>query len=75
MSCHANCASTGFLYQNESRGWVAECPSLPGCNSQGDSYAEARANIRSAIELFVSVLEEPGKPIPADHAEARLVTV
>jgi predicted RNase H-like HicB family nuclease len=64
-----------FLYQDESGGWVAECPSLPGCNSQGDTSEEAVANIRAAIELFVSVLEELGEPVPADRADARLVTV
>ncbi len=33
-------------------GWVVvECPSLPGCLSQGRTIDEALANIREAIEL------------------------
>ncbi|MDQ3667476.1 MAG: type II toxin-antitoxin system HicB family antitoxin [Acidobacteriota bacterium] len=35
-------------------GWiVAECPTLPGCNSQGGTEAEAVDNIREAIELWL----------------------
>jgi len=35
-------------------GWVVvECPSLPGCVSQGRTEAEAVANIREAIELWL----------------------
>ena len=44
--------------------WVAECPSLPGCISQGQSKKEAIQNIREAIEGYIEVLEEVGEPIP-----------
>ncbi len=44
--------------------WVAECPSLPGCISQGQSRKEAVQNIREAIEGYIEVLEEEGEPIP-----------
>ena len=43
---------------------VAECPSLPGCISQGQSRKEAIQNIREAIEGYIEVLEEGGDPIP-----------
>ena len=46
--------------------WVAECPSLPGCISQGQSRKEAIQNIREAIEGYIEVLEEGGEPIPPD---------
>jgi predicted RNase H-like HicB family nuclease len=32
-------------------GFVAECPLIPGCISEGDSREEALANLRDAIEL------------------------
>ena len=64
-----------FLYRDESDGWVVECPSLPGCISQGDTREEAIANIREAIELYVDVLREDGKPVPEDTFEAYLVAV
>ncbi|MCY3825100.1 MAG: type II toxin-antitoxin system HicB family antitoxin [Nitrospinae bacterium] len=44
--------------------WVTECPSLPGCISQGQSRKGALQNIREAIEGYIEVLEEEGDPIP-----------
>ena len=44
--------------------WLAECPSLPGCISQGQSKKEAIQNIREAIEGYIEVLQEEGDPIP-----------
>jgi len=44
--------------------WVAECPSLPGCISQGRTRQEAEANVREAIEGYVAALEEDGLPVP-----------
>jgi predicted RNase H-like HicB family nuclease len=47
--------------------WVAECPSLPGCISQGETRVEAIANIREAIEAYVAVPEEDGLDVPEEH--------
>ena len=47
-----------ILYPGEDGYWVAECPSLPGCISQGKTKAQARANIREAIEGYEAALEE-----------------
>lgn len=44
--------------------FVAECPSLPGCVSQGATRREALANIRDAIEGYLESLREHGDPIP-----------
>ena len=41
-----------FLYPGEDGYWVVECPSLPGCISQGRTRAEALANIRERLMLF-----------------------
>lgn len=59
----------------ESGWWVVECPSLPGCISQGKTVDEALANIRDAIELFIEGLEEEGLPVPKDSFETKLVSV
>ena len=37
------------LTLDEDRMWVAECPSIPGCVSQGESRDEAIENVREAI--------------------------
>ena len=42
----------------EDGGFVAECPTIPGCVSEGDTIEEAIANIREAIEGCLAVLRE-----------------
>jgi hypothetical protein len=42
-----------ILYPGEDGYWVVECPSLPGCISQGKTKEEAVQNIREAIEGYV----------------------
>ena len=44
--------------------YVAECPSLPGCVSQGRTQQEAIENIREAIELSLEVRAEESVPAP-----------
>lgn len=58
-----------ILYPGEDGYWVAECPSLPGCVSQGKTKQEALENIREAIELYIEVLQERGLPVPDDRVE------
>lgn len=64
-----------IIYPGEDGYWVAECPSLPGCISQGKTKKEAIANIREAIQGYVSALEEDHLPVPEEHVEALLVDV
>ena len=47
-----------LIYPGEDGYWVAECPSLPGCISQGETGEEAVINIREAIRGYVAALEE-----------------
>jgi len=44
--------------------FVAECPSLPGCISQGKTRAEALDNIKDAIRGYLESLKKHGEPIP-----------
>ncbi len=55
--------------------WVAECPSLPGCISQGDTREAAITNIKEAIEGYIAVLREDGLPVPDDKLDALLLAV
>ena len=50
--------------QDEDGVFVATCPSLPGCVSQGTTRSEAQENIREAIELCIEDLQEHGEPLP-----------
>ncbi len=63
------------LYPDEEGYWVAECPSLPGCVSQGRTKEEAIANIREAIQAYIGALEEDGLPVPPERFEAVMVVV
>ena len=56
-------------------GWVAECPSLPGCVSQGQTKSEAISNIKEAIELYLEVLPEDRKDLYQEFIEPELVAV
>ena len=38
--------------------WISECPSIPGCVSQGKTKEEAIENIKEAIKLCLEVRAE-----------------
>jgi predicted RNase H-like HicB family nuclease len=63
------------IYQGEDNYWVAECPSLPGCVSQGKTREETISNIKEAIEGYINALEEDGLPIPEETFKTLLVAV
>lgn len=44
-----------ILYLGEDGYWIAECPSLPPCISQGKTKEEAVTNIKEAIELYLEM--------------------
>jgi len=64
-----------ILYPGENGFWVAECPSLPGCVSQGDSKEDAIKNIREAIEGYILALQDDGLTVPPENFDALLVAV
>ena len=49
--------------------FVAHCPTLPGCVSQGKTRAEAQANITEAIKGYLESLAKHGEPIPPPITE------
>jgi len=51
-----------IVYRGEDGFWVAECPSLPGCVSQGETREQAVVNIKEAIEGYILTLKEDGLP-------------
>jgi len=63
------------IYPGEDGYWVAECPSLPGCISQGSSREEAITNIREAIQGYILALEEDGLPVPDESFQTMLFAV
>jgi predicted RNase H-like HicB family nuclease len=64
-----------IIFPGENGYWVAECPSLPGCVSQGETKESALSNIREAIEGYILALRADGLPVPPDRLEAVLLSV
>jgi predicted RNase H-like HicB family nuclease len=51
------------IFQDEDGAFIAECPSIPGCISQGKSVREAEKNIREAIKECLEVRADKGMPL------------
>jgi predicted RNase H-like HicB family nuclease len=64
-----------IMHPGEDGYWVIECPSLPGCISQGETREAATRNIQEAIALYIESLEAHGDPVPAETYESFLVAV
>jgi len=64
-----------IVYPCEDGYWIAECPSLPGCISQGKTKEEALTNIKEAIKGYIAALTEDRLPVPEEHFETIVVAV
>lgn len=53
-----------IVEQDEDGQFVAECPSLPGCVSQGATRTEAVNNVKDAIGGYLESLRKHNEPIP-----------
>ena len=63
------------VYPGEDGYWVAECPSLPGCVSQGKTKAKALENIKEAIDGYITALKDDHLSVPVEKFETLLVAV
>lgn len=64
-----------IIYHGEDNYWIAECPSLPGCISQGETKELAITNIKEAIQGYIAALEEDGLNVPEEKFETLVVAV
>jgi antitoxin HicB len=58
-----------FIEQDEDGRFVASCPTLPGCWSQGDTREEAMRQMTDAVQGYLASLKKHGDPIPAPITE------
>ena len=58
-----------IIEEDEDGVFVAECPSLPGCVSQGKTRAEAVRNIKDAMKGYIESLKKHNEPIPPSIEE------
>jgi len=60
------------LDRDEDGIWIAECPSIPGCVSQGETREEAVANIREAIATCLEVRADLGMPLTIETQQVEV---
>lgn len=63
---------TVTIDRDETGMWVAECPAIPGCVSQGATKSEALKNVREAIELCLEVRAERGLPLTVETKQVEV---
>ena len=52
-----------LIQPDEDGVYVAECPTLPGCISQGNTRADAMVNIKDAIQGYLASIKKHGEPM------------
>ncbi len=60
------------LERDEDGIWIAECPSIPGCVSQGQTRDEAIANVSEAIAACLEVRAERGLPLTIETRQVEV---
>ena len=63
---------TVTIDRDEDGVWIVECPSIPGCVSQGATKDEALINIREAIALCMEVRAEQGLPLTIETQQVEV---
>jgi len=53
--------------------WITECPSIPGCVSQGKTKDTALKNIQEAIALCLEVRAEQGMPLTVETRQLEVM--
>ncbi len=62
-----------ILEQDEDNMWIVECPSIPGCISQGETKEEALHNIKDAIIACLEVRAELGYPLTIETEQVEVI--
>ncbi|MBS3984293.1 MAG: type II toxin-antitoxin system HicB family antitoxin [Selenomonadales bacterium] len=62
-----------ILDRDEDGVWIVQCPSIPGCVSQGKTKDEALTNIREAIALCLEVRSEKGMPLTVETRQVEVI--
>jgi predicted RNase H-like HicB family nuclease len=58
-----------LIQQDEDGVFVAKCPSLPGCISQGKTREDALTNIKDAVRGYLESLKKHNEPLPSVEEE------
>ncbi len=60
------------IERDEDGVWITECPSIPGCVSQGTTKDEAIENIKDAIKICLEVRAEKGLPLTVETRQVEV---
>ncbi len=60
------------IYPDEDGVYIAECPLIPGCVSQGETEEEAEKNVLEAIKDCLEVRAELGMPLTMTTREVEV---
>jgi predicted RNase H-like HicB family nuclease len=60
------------IERDEDGVWITECPSIPGCVSQGETKDEALENIKDAIKVCLEVRAEKGLPLTIETRQVEV---
>ena len=63
---------TVTVNRDEDGVWVVECPSIPGCVSQGKTKEEALENVQEAIRMCLEVRSEQGLPLTVETLQVEV---
>lgn len=66
---------TAVFEPAEEGGYVVTVPALPGCITEGDTFEEATAMAKDAIEGYLSVLKEEGQKVPTETEDVIVTKV
>jgi predicted RNase H-like HicB family nuclease len=71
----SNCLRQVMLIRGEGGYWIAECPSLPGCNGEGKTRERAIESIKESIAGYLADLEACGLAVPEERFDALIVAI
>jgi len=57
-----------IFWSDEDDAYIAVVPDIPYCTAWGESYEEARAQVRIAIRVNIETAGEFGHPVPRPKA-------
>ncbi len=61
------------VVRDEDGAWIVECPSIPGCVSQGATKVEALENVKDAIAACLAVRSERGMPLTIETQQVEVL--
>lgn len=58
-----------IVEQDEDGRYIASCPSLQGCHSQGDTFEEVLENVKDVIAMCLEELKKENKALDLRYPE------